>query len=123
MSKDFGVAHQMAPYEAEIDMLKAKLRYARNDADRSRGLMSALGPVSDLAVRLWCGDMPDAMTLDAIDTWVDGLPEDEAAALNALLGQSFERRDLAWDSTHPVSTVIRHTDPDIPDPASFGTPS
>jgi hypothetical protein len=59
----------------------------------------------DLAMRLWCGDAPEEMTVPAIDAWAAGLPEDECAALNAMLGEAFSRR-LDWDGDHPISVVV-----------------
>lgn len=58
-----------------------------------------------LAMRLFCNDRPGD-TIASIDEWVDGLPEDEAAAFNAMLGQSFGRRPLHWEADHPISKLV-----------------
>lgn len=58
-----------------------------------------------LAVRLWCDDRPAVSSLTEIDAWAAGLPEDECAALNAMLGETFSHR-LGWDGDHPISQVV-----------------
>jgi hypothetical protein len=57
----------------------------------------------DLAIRLWCDDVPEDSSLVNIDEWVDGLTEDEAAAFNAMLGENFgSRPDLYWEASHAI---------------------
>jgi hypothetical protein len=65
-----------------------------------------------LALRLWCDDKPEGSTIAEIDAWASGLPEDECAALNAMLGEAFGRR-LDWDGDHPISALVfAHNDGD-----------
>lgn len=73
-----------------------------------------------LAQRIWSGDSPmgcgDVHTVADLDAWVSKLPEDEAAAFNAMLGEGFASR-YAWDSDHPVSEWVRRTEE--PGPAAI----
>lgn len=81
----------------------------RLTAERDQ-LRTALDATSSLAARLWAfwrstGVRPEHGCVDEV---VDGLPEPEAAALNASLGQSYGTRDgLGWDHGHPVAEAIR----------------
>lgn len=43
---------------------------------------------------------------ELIDDWVTYLPENEAAALNGVLGQNYGDAP-SWDSDHPISVVLR----------------
>lgn len=69
-----------------------------------------------LALRLWCGDLPvQPGNLGDTDAWAARLPEDECAALNAMLGEAFGRR-LDWDGDHPISKLVfaHHDGPGSP---------
>lgn len=75
------------------------------DADRAARAFMAL------ALRLWCGDTPDEpLTLATIDQWAYEIPEEERAALNAMLGESFGRLGPGWDHPHPVTDYVRSLD-------------
>jgi hypothetical protein len=73
------------------------------------GADEAAEAVIDVATRLWAGDKPDFGTsASAVDRWVDGLPEAEAAAVNGMLGENFgRRRHLHWEGDHPVAEALR----------------
>lgn len=66
----------------------------------------AIDALTDLVGRLWCGDKPRGSTYGEISDWVEGLPENEALALNACLGEAFGYRPLSWEADHPISRVI-----------------
>lgn len=73
-------------------------------SDRVRDALEAL------ALRLWGDDRPEDPTRNSsIDQWAAGLPEDEAAALNGMLGQNYGNGP-AWDSDHPASQALREAD-------------
>lgn len=66
-------------------------------------LLRAMEAFQALALRLWCNDRPGD-TLAALDRWAHGLPEDEHAALNAMLGENFGSH-YAWDGDHAISRL------------------
>lgn len=70
--------------------------------------------LAELVQRLWAGDRPGSSSLADIDAWVADLPEDEAAALNACLGEQFGGKP-AWDSDHSVAVEITLADQSIPE--------
>lgn len=105
----------------ELAALRVRLARAEAEADAARAIrqVSTAAHVAEtqsarwaaaafeaLAMRLWADDRPEDCTLRAIDDWTAGLPEDEAAALNAMLGESFGRGP-AWDSDHWLSAFAR----------------
>ena len=73
----------------------------------------ALEALTALVVRLWTGDFPEDTSVDEIGIWIDRLPEEEALALNCVLGESFGARPLTWEADHPIAIVIGSLAPDI----------
>lgn len=65
-----------------------------------------IAALDNLVVRLWTDDRPTDSTTASIDTWLAGLPDDEAAALNAVLGECYDA-EPAWGSDHPISEWVR----------------
>lgn len=72
-------------------------------------LLRAVEAFQALAVRLWCNDRPSSNRIEAIDRWAHALPEDEHAALNAMLGENFGA-DHPWDGRHAISRLIVQLD-------------